>query len=172
MLKAVGLFEIFDPGSLWPQGFFVWAVPPDAGGNVSVWPSSFVQNSSLNGSEGALLSVSVTVEPRLLEDLLEGLAELQFPINPQIYHDAAVRYLYADGREEIQPTILVEFPAYAGRLPEIRKMLKSHGFSSDSLHLAGMLDEIHAEGNPEPAPDGAPYQSLVRLKHAHAGAGH
>ena len=40
--------------------------------------------------------MSVSVEPRLLEDLLEALSQLQFPINPQIYHDAAVRFLYAD----------------------------------------------------------------------------
>ena len=139
---------------------------------MSVWPSSVAQNPSLKGSEGALISVSVSVEPRLLEDLLEALSQLQFPINPQIYHDAAVRFLYADGREEIQPTTLVEFPAYLDRLPEIRRVLESNGFRPDALHITGMLDEIHAECAPEPAPAGAPYVSLIRLKHAHAGAAH
>ena len=136
---------------------------------MSVW-ASFPNSPLLNSSEGALVSVSVSVEPRFLEDLLEALAQLQFPINPQIYHDAAVRYQYADGREEIQPTTLVDFPAYAGRLAEIRNVLERYAFPADCLHVTSMLDEIHAEGLPEPAPPGAPYVSLVRVKHAHAGA--
>jgi hypothetical protein len=139
---------------------------------MSVWPQRIKQNSSLKGSEGALISVSVSVEPRLLEELLEALARLQFPINPQIYHDAAVRYYYADGREEMQPTTLVEFPAYADRLPEIRQLLETCGFSPDSLHVTSMLDEIHADPGPEPAPEGAPYLSRVLLKHLHAAAAH
>jgi hypothetical protein len=110
------------------------------------------------------------VEPRLLEDLLEALAQLQFPINPQIYHDAAVRYVFADGREEIRPTTLVDFPAYADRLPEIRRLVEACGFSPEDLHVTSMLDEIHADPGPEPAPAGAPYESRVLLKHAHAAA--
>jgi hypothetical protein len=134
---------------------------------MSVWPS-FSASPSLNGSEGALVSVSVAVEPRLLEDLLEALAQLEFPINPQIYHDAAVRYVFADGREEIDPTTLVDFPAYVGRLPEIRRVLELYGFPEASLHVTSMLDEIHAETSPEPAPAGAPYVSLVLVKRARA----
>ena len=137
---------------------------------MSVWQSGFATSPSLNSSEGALISVSVTVQPRLLEELLEALAQLRFPINPQIYHDAAVRYLYADGREELHPTTLVEFPAYANRLPEIRQTIEALGFPRDSLHVAGMLDDIHDDLRPEPAPAGAPYQSVVRVIQARSAA--
>ena len=58
---------------------------------MSVWPSvPSTHSPALRGSDGELVSVSVTVEPRDLEDLLEALAALDFPVNPQIYHDAAV----------------------------------------------------------------------------------
>ena len=137
---------------------------------MSVWQRNTAESPSLNSSEGALISVSVNVEPRFLEDLLEALARLQFPINPQIYHDAAVRYVYPDGREEMQPTTLVDFPAYAGRLPEIRRVFESCGFSPDDLHVTSMLDEIHADSAPEPAPAGASYASRILVKHAHAAA--
>ena len=137
---------------------------------MSVWPGSVASNPSLNSSEGDLVSVSVTVEPRLLEDLLEALAQLRFPVNPQIYHDAALRCLYADGREELRPTTLVEFPAYAGRLPEIRQAMEACGFPAGSLHVAGMLDDIHADERPEPAPAGSAYVSVVRVKQAHSAA--
>jgi hypothetical protein len=36
--------------------------------------------------EGDLVSLRISVEPRLLEDLLEALAQLDFPVNPQLYH--------------------------------------------------------------------------------------
>jgi len=139
---------------------------------MSVWPNSVAIAPALNSSEGALVSVSVSVEPRLLEELLEALAQLQFPINPQIYHDGAVRYLYADGREEIHPTTLVDFPAYAGWLPEIRRVLEMYGFAPDSLDVHNMLEELHAEPAPESAPPGAPYVSLIRVKHLHLAATH
>ena len=137
---------------------------------MSVWPGGDATSAALNSSEGALISVSVTVEPRLLEELLEALALLRFPINPQIYHDAAVRYVYADGREETEPTTLVEFPAYADRLPEIREAMEARGFAAEAVHVAAMLEELHAAPQPEPAPEGKPYVSVVRIKHSHAGA--
>ena len=71
---------------------------------MSVWqctPSA----SPLCGSEGELVSVSISVDPRDLEGLLEALAHISFPINPQIYH--------ADGHSP-QARTVVEFPAYAG----------------------------------------------------------
>jgi hypothetical protein len=136
--------------------------------SVSVWPCNAVSRPSLSSSEGALISVSVTVEPRLLEDVLEALAQLDFPINPQIYHDAALRYLYADGHEDCLSTTLVEFPAYSGRLPEIRRVLKAYGFETSSVHVAPMLDEIRADEITEAAPDEAPYVRVTRLKHGRA----
>ena len=82
---------------------------------------------SLSGREGELVSVRVSVEPRLLEDLLESLAAVSFPINPQIYH----------GR----PTI-VEFPAYQLRLEELRQLLHQSGFDSGTIQIHAMIDAI------------------------------
>ena len=82
---------------------------------------------SLSGSEGELVSVRVSVEPRLLEDLLESLAAVSFPINPQIFHGL--------------PTV-VEFPAYELRLEELRLILRQSGFDSGSIQIHPMLDAI------------------------------
>jgi len=123
---------------------------------MSVWP--------LSTSEGQLLSVSIRVEPTGLESLLEALAQVSFPINPQIYHDAAVVYRY-DDREESEATTLVEFPAYEARLPEVRAALDRHGFDPGTLASVPMLDEIQSEIHPEPAPPGADYISRYRVKH-------
>jgi hypothetical protein len=118
----------------------------------------------LCGREGALVSVSIAVDPRHLESLLEALAQLDFPINPQIYHDAALVYRFADGREQAASTTLVEFPAYEERLAEVRRAVEAFGFDPDSVHVTGMLDEIHADGVEEPAPAGAPYVTCLRVK--------
>jgi hypothetical protein len=69
----------------------------------------------LAGGRGELLSVSIVADPRDLEDLLDRLAQSQYPIDPQIYHDAEV-----EGRA----VTLVEFPAYAGWLDEIRGLTR------------------------------------------------
>ena len=68
----------------------------------------------LEGAQGELLTVSIVAEPRDLEDLLDCLGQSQFPIDPQIYHDAHV-----EGRA----VTLVEFPAYGNWLDEIRTLL-------------------------------------------------
>src|SRR4051812_16911997 len=120
--------------------------------------------SALRGREGPLVSVSISVDPRHLESLLESLAELTFPINPQIYHDAAMIYQFPDGHEETEATTLVEFPAYEAQLQAVRGALEAYGFDADTLHVTGMLDEIHAEHPVEAAPLGAPYLSRQRLK--------
>jgi hypothetical protein len=124
---------------------------------MSVWP--------LSTTEGQLLSVSIRVEPTGLESLLEALARVSFPINPQIYHDAAVVYRYADDREETEATTLVEFPAYEARLSEVSQALESFGFDSSSILAVAMLDEIQSPIHPEPAPPGAQYVSRYRVKH-------
>jgi hypothetical protein len=130
-----------------------------------------MSSTALCGREGALVSVSITVDPRKLESLLEALAQLNFPINPQIYHDAALIFRYPDGRVETQSTTLVEFPAFEARLDDVRGALDAYGFDTDALHATGMLDEIHAEHPEEPAPAGAPYVSRVRVKHRAVGCG-
>ena len=82
----------------------------------------------LTGAEGELVSVRITVEPRLLEDLLEALAVVSFPINPQIYHlDTAV-----------------EFPAYSGQLEEVRAVLARFGFNPAIVQSRSMLASLHS----------------------------
>lgn len=139
---------------------------------MSVWPSVPPTHASaaLSGREGELLSIAVDVAPRDLEDLLEALATLDFPVNPQIFHDAAVVYVAADGSERGEPATLVEFPAYGGRLPRIREVLAAYGFGGDRLHAGSMLEEMHADYYQETAPAGAAYRFRVLRKHAHAPA--
>ena len=69
---------------------------------------------ALFGREGELISLSVATDPKLLEDLLEALASLDFPVNPQLYH---------------RPTeVLVEFPAYLSQVERVREALARQGF--------------------------------------------
>jgi len=131
---------------------------------MSVWPKTLPVTPSLSTAEGALVSVSIHAEPHCLESLLEALAQVSFPINPQIYHDAALVYHYADGREQTVPITLVEFPAYENRLDEVSRAVQAYGFPPDCIHTVGMLDEIQSDQQKEPAPEGAPYVSRYRLK--------
>jgi hypothetical protein len=131
---------------------------------MSVWPKT-TAGPLLSGSKGALVSVSINVDPRHLESLLEALAQVSFPINPQIYHDALMVYRYADEREEPEATTLVEFPAYAGQIGEAQDALEAYGFDSATMQVTTMMDEIHSSPLPEPAPAGAPYVSRYRVKH-------
>lgn len=82
---------------------------------------------SLTGSEGELVCLRVSTDPRLLEDLLECLATVPFPVNPQIYHGL--------------PTV-VEFPAYARRISEVQQTLRAFGFDPASLEVSSMLQAI------------------------------
>jgi len=137
---------------------------------MSVWPKTLSDGSSLSGREGTLVSVSINVDPRRLESLLEALAQIGFPINPQIYHDAFLVYRYPDGHEETEATTLVEFPAYADRLDEVRRAIEANGFDPGCTQVVGMLDEIQESWAPEPAPAGAPYIARYRVKYRVASA--
>ena len=81
----------------------------------------------LSGQEGELVSVSVDVDPRYLETLLEVLAQVTFPINPQIYHGAVTT---------------VEFPAYETRLDEVRRALANRGLGGAKVHCVSMLAKV------------------------------
>ncbi len=94
---------------------------------MSDWPKT--ASPVLEGAEGELVAVRITVEPRFLECALDVLANLNFPINPQIYH---------------LPKSVIEFPAWAGRLPALRDALKRSGFEDACLTWRGMLDFIHS----------------------------
>ncbi len=137
---------------------------------MSIWPETAFEPPSLSTREGALVSVSIAVDPRQLEDLLEALARIGFPINPQIYHDAAVVYRYGDGHEATEAATLVEFPAYEDRLEEVRRALGAYGFDPSSVQVTAMLDEIHAVAVPETVPRGAGYVSRRRIKQRAAAA--
>jgi hypothetical protein len=99
---------------------------------VSVWSNVVSSNFPLAGVEGALVSVSVSVEPSRLEALLDTLAHLAFPVNPEIFHDGGPA-----GRATV-----VEFPAYENRLREIRSLLEECGFPAGLVRTTGMLDSI------------------------------
>ena len=134
---------------------------------MSVWPSvPSTHSPALRGSDGELVSVSVTVEPRDLEDLLEALAALDFPVNPQIYHDAAVVWIEANGNERVDPTTIVEFPAYAAQLPKVRQVLDRSGLGGDAMSVHSMLDDLHGNDDSEPVPAGRGYKYRVLKKHA------
>ena len=98
---------------------------------MSVWPIGATPGPALRGTEGELVSVRIAIEPRLLEQALETLARLEFPINPQIYHHPG-------------PDTLVEFPAYTGRLVEVKRALANHGFGEDAFTIKPMLAELGA----------------------------
>ena len=86
---------------------------------MSVWPNSQGTAPALYGLEGELVQLHISVEPKLLEDLLELLARLDFPVNPELHH---------------KPNLVsVEFPAYSERVEEVRKLLISFGFDADCL---------------------------------------
>jgi hypothetical protein len=130
---------------------------------MSVWSKPVSPAGVLGGSQGSLVSISISVSPQLLESLLEALAQLRFPINPQIYHDAAIVYHFSD-HQESEAATLVEFPAYSEQVGDVRQALQSSGFEPSSIRITDMLDEIHADRLLEAAPAGAPYLCRSRLK--------
>jgi hypothetical protein len=86
---------------------------------------------SLTGTEGELVLIRICVEARLLEDLLEALAEAPFPLNPQIFH---------------HPQTVVEFPAYSSRVEEIVRGITSHGFEEGHMKVLNLLESIERAG--------------------------
>lgn len=64
---------------------------------------------ALFGREGELISLCIATDPKLVEELLEALASLDFPVNPQLYHRPA--------------EVLVEFPAYLNQVERVREEL-------------------------------------------------
>jgi len=114
---------------------------------MSVGPEAVPCFPALFGSEGELVSVRVCVEPRSLEMLLEVLACLSFPVNPQIYHQAYVSHVHPNGREELVPVTLVEFPAFSGRVAEVREALRADGLAVAAVDIRSMLDELRSEAD-------------------------
>ncbi len=113
---------------------------------MSVWPDEPRPGTGLRGQDGELVVVRVSVEPRLLEQLLDSLAEVPFPINPEIHHHTSQPVAYPDGRREARPAVVVEFPAYSGSLEQVRRVLEQRGFDPRSVLVASMLAEIRPAG--------------------------
>lgn len=88
---------------------------------------SFQSKTALIGPEGELLSVCVEVEPRRLEAVLEALASLTFPVNPEIIH----------GRPG--SAVVVEFPAYEIRVNEVRDALEPLGIAPEAIETRSAL---------------------------------
>jgi hypothetical protein len=77
---------------------------------------------ALFGRDGELISLKIATDPRLLEDFLEALALLDFPVNPQLYH---------------RPTeVLIEFPAYSNQVEQVRDVLLRQGFDSAGIQVS------------------------------------
>jgi len=131
---------------------------------MSVRPDFVPPPQTLSSGEGELVSVQICVKPHLLESLLDVLAGVGFPVNPQIYHQAGVGYVYADGHEEVEPVTIVEFPAYSKHLAEVRQVVKSGGLDPASVHVRSMLADIHSVQRGEAVPDGAAYCRLNLYK--------
>lgn len=94
---------------------------------MSAWSAAVSRTPCLVGVEGELLQIQVSTDPRLLEELLDCLAGLPFPINPQIYHGV--------------PTI-IEFPAYERQLDRVRTALRNYGFDDAAISVNSMLQAI------------------------------
>jgi len=92
--------------------------------------ASLPPESALFGREGELISLAIATEPKLLENLLEALASLDFPVNPQLYHRPA--------------EVLVEFPAYSNQVEQVRDALLKQGFDAGGIQLSRPL--VRAEG--------------------------
>ena len=82
----------------------------------------------LRTCEGELLQLSVLVERRKIEMVLDTLAGLPFPVNPEIVHP-----------ETASGPVVVRFPAYGRRLKAILGELAALGFPSDSVRVRGEL---------------------------------
>ncbi len=87
-----------------------------------------IPGDSLTGMDGELLSVRIEVPWRQLEELLEALAAVSFPINPQLAHGS--------------PTTTVELPAYSGQLQEVREALKGLGLSGLHVNVHRLWPEL------------------------------
>lgn len=129
--KGESVSENLNPVATQSQGFFLSdcrIAREDI--SVSVWQSATSSRVPfLTGAEGELVLVRVSAEPRALEELLDCLASVPFPINPQIYHGV--------------PTV-VEFPAWENKLHVVRDALRAYGFDAGSLKTRDMLAAITA----------------------------
>jgi hypothetical protein len=113
---------------------------------MSAWSDSITPGPVLGGTAGELVSVRITVDPHSLESLLEALAAVSFPINPQLHHQAVAVGIDKDGRRESHAVTLVEFPAYENDIAEVKAIVGQSGFALENIHVRRMLDDIQSGG--------------------------
>jgi len=86
-----------------------------------------VAKPALFGAEGELILLRAAVDPRFLEELLDALAQLDFPVNPELHHRLG--------------QVVVEFPAYDRHIEEVGKILRKAGLDALVLQVCGVLAE-------------------------------
>jgi hypothetical protein len=92
---------------------------------VSDRPCPRIDAPHLFGADGELVLLRISVEPKSLEELLDALAGLPFPVNPELQHRKGY--------------VLVEFPAYEQHINEVRDTLGACGFDPLALQASGVL---------------------------------
>jgi hypothetical protein len=83
---------------------------------------------SLRGSEGELVFVRIYADARVLEDVLEALAQAAFPVNPEIRHESR--------------NSIIEFPAYAPHVAEVRELIRAAQIAGVRVEVADALAAI------------------------------
>jgi hypothetical protein len=96
-----------------------------------------VQTTDLN----ALTCVRLEFDPRSLERVLDILANLTFPVNPAIHHPPGVFPGSAAPRPHCT---VVEFPAYAADLPEVRRAIGDADLPEVKVAVAAMSEVLRA----------------------------
>ena len=71
----------------------------------------------LRGDQGDLISISISVDPRHLEDLLDQLSSVPFPINPELRHSGT-------HPDQAKPLTRVEFPAFTDQVQDVVRALQ------------------------------------------------
>jgi hypothetical protein len=86
---------------------------------------SFDSVNALFGADGELVLLRAAVDPRFLEELLDVLSQLDFPVNPELIHRPG--------------QVLVEFPAYQRQADEACQTLRDSGLEGLVLEVCGVL---------------------------------
>jgi|SRR5271157_1119046 len=88
--------------------------------------SAGVVKSALFGADGELVLLRAAIDPRFLEELLDVLAQLDFPVNPELIHRPG--------------QVVVEFPAYQQHVEEACQTLRDSGLEGLALQVCGALE--------------------------------
>jgi hypothetical protein len=82
----------------------------------------------LRTEQGELVMARVKVDAGMLEDALDTLATLPFPVNPELRHKGL--------------DTEIEFPAYAGSLPEVDGAFRARGLYVGAVESTPMIEAI------------------------------